>query len=96
MKLKLYEIALNLLKSTHSTHATQMQRLAFNRTSKFFEYSFIFSELTDEGIDIIFDEISQAPDPRIITDSNIYISSLGGKLKEIPAESSPFPFRQAE
>ena len=55
-----------------------------------------FSELTDEGIDIIFDGINQAPDPRIITDSNIYIKSLGGKVQEIPEESSPYPFRQAE
>jgi len=54
------------------------------------------TELTDEGIDIIFDGVNQAPDPRIIADSNIYITSLGGKIKEIPAESSPFPFRQAE
>lgn len=53
-------------------------------------------ELTDDGIDIIFDGVNQAPDSRIITGSNIYITSLGGKIKEIPAESSPYPFRQAE
>jgi len=53
-------------------------------------------ELTDEGIDIIFDGVNQAPEPGIITDSNIYLASLGGKLKDIPAESSPYPFRQAE
>ena len=57
---------------------------------------YYFQELTDEGIDIIFDEINQAPEPRIIADSNIYLTSLGGKLKEIPAESSTYPFRQAE
>ena len=61
----------------------------------FFPDTFL-KELTDEGIDIIFDGVNQAPDPRIIADSNIYITSLGGKIKEIPAESSPYPFRQAE
>ena len=57
---------------------------------------FFFQELTDEAIDIVFDGINQAPEPGVITDSNIYVASLGGKLKEISAESSPYPFRQAE
>lgn len=53
-------------------------------------------ELTDEAIDIIFDGVNQAPEPGVIEDSNIYLTSLGGKVKKIPAESSPYPFRQAE
>ena len=63
---------------------------------KYFFPILFLKELTDEGIDIIFDGVNQAPEPRIIADSNIYITSLGGKIKEIPAESSPYPFRQAE
>ena len=61
-----------------------------------FFLTFFFLELTDEAIDIIFDGVNQAPEPGVITNSNIYITSLGGKLKEISAESSPYPFRQAE
>ena len=55
-----------------------------------------FSELTDEGIDIIFEGLSQAPDARAMTDSNIYIASLGGKLQEMTDEDSPFQFKAAE
>jgi len=53
-------------------------------------------ELTDDGIDIIFDGVSQAPDPRTLTDSNIYITSLGGKLWEMTDEDNPFAFKAAE
>ena len=56
----------------------------------------MFSELTDEGIDIIFEGLSQAPDARAMADSNIYITSLGGKLQEMTDEDSPFQFKAAE
>ena len=57
---------------------------------------YIFSELTDEAIDIIFDEVNKAPDSRKMTFSNIYIPSLGGKLREMTDENNPFPFKAAE
>lgn len=56
----------------------------------------IFSELTDEAIDIIFEGVKQAPDPRAMTYSNIYITSLGGKLWEMTDEDNPFAFKAAE
>lgn len=53
-------------------------------------------ELTDDGIDIIFDAVSKAPKPSVMADSNIYITSLGGKLQETTDEENPFPFKKAE
>jgi len=53
-------------------------------------------ELTDDGIDIIFDAVSKAPKPSVMSDSNIYITSLGGKLQETTDEENPFPFKKAE
>lgn len=53
-------------------------------------------ELTDDGIDIIFDAVSKAPKPSVMADSNIYITSLGGKLQETTDEENPFPFKRTE
>ncbi|XP_015768169.1 PREDICTED: uncharacterized protein LOC107346838 [Acropora digitifera] len=53
-------------------------------------------ELTDDDIDIIFDAVSKAPKPSVMADSNIYITSLGGKLQETTDEENPFPFKKAE
>ena len=44
---------------------------------------------------MIFDEVSKAPESRTITPSNIYISSLGGKLNETTDEDNPFAFKAA-
>ncbi|CAH3109903.1 unnamed protein product [Porites lobata] len=52
-------------------------------------------ELDDELIDMIFDEVNKAPELRTITSSNIYISSLGGKLNEMTDEDNPFAFKAA-
>ena len=57
---------------------------------------FSFLELTDDGIDIIFEAVSKAPKPSVMSDSNIYITSLGGKLQETTDEENPFPFKKAE
>lgn len=53
-------------------------------------------ELTDDSIDIILEAVNQAPDPRCMSDSNIYITSIGGKLQEMTDEDNPFPFKEAE
>ena len=52
--------------------------------------------MTDDVIDIIFEGVSEAPDPHIIRDSSIYLECLGGKVLEIPEESGALSFRQAE
>ena len=44
---------------------------------------------------MIFDEVSKAPESRTITPSNIYISSLGGKLNETTDNDNPFAFKAA-
>ena len=44
---------------------------------------------------MIFDEVNKAPESRTITSSNIYISSLGGKLNEMTDEDNAFAFKAA-
>ena len=44
---------------------------------------------------MIFDEVNKAPESRIITPSNMYISSLGGKLNETTDKDNPFAFKVA-
>ena len=44
---------------------------------------------------MIFGEVNEAPDSRTITSSNIYISSLGGKLNEMTDEDNAFAFKAA-
>ena len=44
---------------------------------------------------MIFDEVNKAPESRIITPSNMYISSLGGKLNETTDKDNPFAFKAA-
>ena len=44
---------------------------------------------------MIFDEVNKAPESRIITPSNMYISSLGGKLNETTDNDNPFAFKAA-
>ena len=44
---------------------------------------------------MIFDEVNNAPASRTITPSNIYISSLGGKLNETTDNDNPFAFKAA-
>ena len=44
---------------------------------------------------MIFDEVNNAPESPTITPSNIYISSLGGKLNETTDNDNPFAFKAA-